>query len=113
MHELTITMNILNIVEENARDLNAKIVHEIEIDVGELSGVDNYALQFAMQCTEKSELLAHAQLVINRIPAKARCKTCSNEFTTGDFYAECPECSSLDHDIYQGKELRIRSIKID
>lgn len=113
MHELSITMNILTIVEENARNLNAKMVHEIEIDIGELSGVDNDALQFAMQCTMKSELLEHAKLVINKIPAKTRCNTCNHEFDISDFYAECPECHSFDHDIYQGKELKIRSIKID
>lgn len=113
MHELTITMNILNIVEENARDLKAKIVHEIEIDVGELSGIDSDALQFAMQCTVKSGLLEHAKLVINKIPAMARCKTCKREFAISDYYAECPECNSFDHDLYQGKELKIRSIKID
>lgn len=113
MHELSITLNILNIVEENARDLNAKIVHEIEVDIGELSGVDNDALQFAMQCTVKRGLLEHAKLVINNIPAKARCNTCNHKFDVSDFYSECPKCNSFDHDIYQGKELKIRSIKID
>lgn len=113
MHELTITMNILAIVEENARDLKANLVHEIEIDMGELSGVDSEALQFAMQCTEKSELLRNAKLLINKIPAKARCKTCNHEFNISDYYAECPECNSFENDIYQGKELKIRSIKID
>jgi len=113
MHELSITLNILNIAEENARILNAVIVHEIEVDIGELSGVDYDALQFAMQCSEKSKLLENAKLVINKIPAKARCNTCNNEFDISDFFAECPECNSLEHDIYQGKELRIRSIKID
>ena len=113
MHELSITLNILNIVEENARDLNAKIVHEIEVDIGELSGVDIDALQFAMQCTVKSELLGDAKLVINKIAAKARCKTCYHEFDVSDFYSECPKCSSFDHDLYQGRELKIRSIKID
>ena len=113
MHELSITLNILNIVEENARDLNAKTVHEIEVDIGELSGVDNDALQFAMQCTVKSELLEHAKLVINKIPAKARCKTCNHKFDVSDLYSECPKCYSFDHDLYQGKELKIRSIKIE
>jgi hydrogenase nickel incorporation protein HypA/HybF len=113
MHELSITMNILDIAEENARNLNAKIVHEIEIDIGEMSGVDTDALQFAMQCTTKSELLESAKLVINKIPAKARCYSCNHEFDISDFYTECPNCNGFNHDIYQGKELKIVSIKID
>jgi len=113
MHELSLTMNILEIVEENAKNLNAKTVYEIEIDIGELSGVDNDALQFAMECTKKCELLESAQLVINKIPAIARCKICNHEFEISDFYAECPKCNSFDHNIFQGKELKIKSIKID
>lgn len=113
MHELSITMNVLNIVEENARNLNAKIIHEIEMDVGELSGVDIEALQFAMQCTSKSKLSESASLVINRIPAKARCKICNHEFDISDFYAFCTKCNSFDITIFQGKELKVKSIKID
>jgi hydrogenase nickel incorporation protein HypA/HybF len=113
MHEFAITMNVLDIVEEEAKKLNAKIVHEIEIDVGELSGVDYDALDFTMQYTIKSELLEHAKLVINKIPAKARCNTCNQEFDISDFYDACPKCNNFDHTILQGKELKVKAIKID
>lgn len=113
MHEFSITMNILNIVEENAKKLNAKIVHEIEIDIGELSGVDYDALEFAIQHTKKNELLENAKLVINRIPAKARCKSCNHEFYITDFYTACPKCNKFDHNIFEGKELKVKAIKID
>ncbi len=113
MHEFSITMNVLNIVEENAKKLNAKIVHEIEMDIGELSGVDYDALEFAMQYTKKSELLEKAKLVINKIPAKARCQTCKHEFEIYDFYTACPECNNFKHDIFQGKELKVKAIKVD
>lgn len=113
MHELSITLNILDIVEENARNLNARIVHEIEMDIGELSGIDIDALQFAMQCTNKSEMLKHVKLAINRISAKARCKTCNHEFEISDYYVVCSKCNSFDIDIIQGKELKVKSIKVD
>jgi len=113
MHEFSITLNILNIVEENAKKLNAKIVHEIEMDIGVLSGVDYEALEFAMQHTKKSEMLENAVLVINKIPAKARCKSCDFEFGIDDFYTPCPECEKYHHDIIQGTELKVKAIKID
>ena len=113
MHELSITMNILEIVEENAKTLHAKIVHEIEMDIGELSGVDFDALEFAMQHAQKSKLLEKVEFVINRIPAKARCNTCNHEFELSDYYTACPKCNNFNHDIFQGKELKVKSIKID
>ncbi len=113
MHEFSIVMNILSIVEENAVNLDAKTVHEIEMDIGELSGVDYDALEFAMQHSKKSELLENAKLVINRIPARARCNSCHHEFELNDFYTPCPKCGKFDHDIFQGKELKVRAIKVD
>ena len=113
MHELSIVMNILETVKEKAIELDAKVVHEIEIDIGELSGVDCDALEFAMENSTKKEMLKNARLVINRIAAMARCKSCNHEFDLSDFYTPCPECGKFDHDIFQGKELKIKAIKID
>jgi hydrogenase nickel incorporation protein HypA/HybF len=113
MHELSIIMNVLRIAEENAKNLDAKIVHEIEMDIGILSGIDFEALEFAMQHTQKNELLASARLVINKIPAKARCKSCNYEFDIDDFYTACPLCNKFIHDIFRGKELKVKAIKID
>ncbi|MFH1118641.1 MAG: hydrogenase maturation nickel metallochaperone HypA [Bacteroidota bacterium] len=113
MHEFSIVMNMMAIVEENAKKLHAPVVHEIEMDIGELSGIDYDALEFAMEHSEKSHLLKNARLVINKIPAKARCRSCMHEFDIGDLLTACPKCNTFDHEILQGKELKVRSIKID
>lgn len=113
MHEFTIVMNVLAIVEENAKNLHAETVHEIEMDIGELSGIDYDALIFAMQYSKKNELLENARLIINKISAKARCKSCMHVFEISDFYTACPKCNTFDHEILQGKELKVKSIKID
>jgi hydrogenase nickel incorporation protein HypA/HybF len=113
MHEFSIIMNVLRITEENAKNLGAKIVHEIEIDIGKLSGVDIEALEFAMEHTQKNKLLENVRLVINKIPAKARCKSCNFEFDIDDFYTACPLCNNFKNDIFQGKELKVKAIKVD
>ena len=106
-------MNVLRIAEENAKNLDAKIVHEIEMDIGKLSGIDFEALEFAMQNTQKNESLEDVKLIINKIPAKARCKSCNYEFEIEDFYTACPLCGKFNHDIFQGKEIKVKAIKID
>jgi hydrogenase nickel incorporation protein HypA/HybF len=113
MHELSIVINILEIAEENAKTLHAKIIHEIEMDIGALSGVDYEALEFAMEHAPKNEMLKNTKLLINKIPAKARCNSCQSEFEVSDFYTPCPTCHQFDHDIFQGKELKVKSIKVD
>ncbi len=113
MHELSIAVSILEIAEENAKKLNAKIVHEIEMDIGELSGVEYDAMGFAMEHAPKIEILKDVKLIINRIPGKARCNACHHEFELSDFYTPCTQCGKFDHEIFQGKELRVKAIKID
>lgn len=113
MHELSLTMDILEIVEKNAENLKAKIVHEIEMDVGELSGVEYDALIFAFENAPKSEILKNVKLIINKIPVKAVCNSCKHEFEECDYYTPCPKCNSFDINIEQGKEFKIKSIKID
>lgn len=113
MHELSVTLSILDVAEESARSNNAKVVHEIELDIGELSGIDFNSLEFAISNAPKSEMMKDVNFVINRIDAIAKCNDCSCEFETGDYYTPCPQCNSFNSDIIQGKELKIKSIKID
>jgi len=106
-------MSILDTVEENAKTHHAIAVSEIELEVGTLSGVEFEALEFAFECAQKTELLKNAQIIVNKIPAKALCKSCKNEFETNDYFTPCPKCNNFDFDIIHGKELKIKSIKID
>ena len=39
MHELSIVMSIIDIAEQQAKKANAVWVDEIELDIGELSGM--------------------------------------------------------------------------
>ena len=113
MHEFTIAMNVLSIAEENANKHRASRVYEIELDIGELSGVDAYALEFAMEYIRKSEIFEQARLVINKIPGKAKCESCHNEFDISDLSMSCPWCSEYNYHVFQGKELKVKAIKTD
>ncbi len=113
MHEFSIITNIIEIVEEKLKQLNANIVHDVEMDVGEMAGIDFDALDFAWQHATKSALLKDAKLVVNKIEARAKCEGCSHEFIINDFYTPCPKCGIFKNDIFQGKELKVKAINID
>ncbi len=111
MHELSIAMNIVEIVEENATAHKVNLVSDVEIDVGLMSGVVIDALRFALEEAVKSSVMESAKISINEIPAKSKCLACSHEFEPEDIIAVCPECGHLYADIISGKELKIRKIK--
>jgi hydrogenase nickel incorporation protein HypA/HybF len=113
MHELSLAINIVEIVEEHAKAENARWVKEVELDVGELSGVVLEALEFALDSAIKRTLLEDAQITINKISGMAKCSECALEFETDDYYSTCPRCSSFNTEIIKGKEFKVKSITVE
>jgi hydrogenase nickel incorporation protein HypA/HybF len=113
MHELSIVMNIIEIAEENAKKANASVINEIELDIGNQAGIVIEALEFAIESAKKDTMLEKAKWVINIIPALARCNSCSHEFETGDLFSPCPQCGNPFSEIFQGKELKVKSLKVE
>lgn len=110
MHELSIAMSIVEIAEENAKQSNVTKLTEIELEVGALSGVVYDALEFAMEEAVRDTILENAIRKIIRIPGKAKCNDCSNEFDVDDIYTACPKCNSFDSEVIGGKELRVKTL---
>ena len=113
MHELSIAMSIIEITEENARREHASVITEIELDIGTQSGVVLDALEFAMEAAVKGTMLEHAVVKINSIPATARCNACHHTFPAADIFSPCPRCGNPYSEVTAGKELRVKSLKVE
>ena len=113
MHELSIAMSIIEIAEENAKNANASVISEIELDIGTQSGVVLDALEFAMEAATKDTMLENAEIKINTIAAKSRCSKCNKEFYIEEIFTACPECGNPFCDIIQGKDLKVKSLKVE
>jgi hydrogenase nickel incorporation protein HypA/HybF len=113
MHELSIAQNIIEIVAEHAAKVNAGRVTEVVLDVGAVAGVIPETLEFAWEVSVKDTIVEGAILKINFIEAKAICLECKKEFKLDDIFSICEYCNSIRYDIIQGKELKVKSIKIE
>ena len=113
MHEFSIALNIVEIATETARANDAQKVNEVEIDVGDVSGVIYEALELALQSAVIGTILENAHFRLNRIRAGAICNKCRHKFEPGDLPAVCSNCGSSDIRIIRGKELKVKSINID
>lgn len=113
MHELSIVMNIIEIAEENAKKANASVIMEIELDIGKQAGVVIEALEFAIESAKKGTMLENAKFIINEIPALARCTSCRNEYETEDLFSPCPKCSNPFSEIFQGRELKVKTLRVE
>lgn len=113
MHEMSIVASIVDIAESEAKKADAKIISEIELDIGTVSGIEIDALNFAFKCIKPKTMLKNAEIKINIIQAKSKCNDCTFEFKTDTVYSLCPECNSYKTKIIQGKEMKVKSILAD
>lgn len=113
MHEMSVALNIIELIKDEAEKNNASAIKEFEIEVGAISGVEIDALKFALEVAVKDTLLENALQIIRKIDAAAVCSECKKEFSLETFYSPCPSCSALNIEIIKGKELKLKSITID
>lgn len=113
MHELSIAYNIIEIVTAKASENNAVKVNEIEIDIGEVSGVVSEALETALEFAKKDSVAKNAKVIINQVKSEAICNNCKTVFTPSDIISSCPNCNSFEINIVKGTEMRVKSINIE
>lgn len=112
MHELSIANNIIEIVEEEKTKANAKIISELELEIGSMSGIIVEALEFALEEAKKNSALQQTHILYNEVMAEALCIECQNSFQVDDFFAVCPKCGSFKTDIIKGKDLKIKKLVV-
>jgi len=113
IHEAAIARNIVRIVEEAARSNHLSCVSKIVLEIGQFSGVEVGALDFAFSVFKEGSILETAEFEYLRPPLMLFCKHCETEYL-GDWEdLECPACLRTDFNIIQGQELKIKSIAGD
>jgi len=113
MHELTLANNILRIITEHATKQKEGCVQEVEVVIGELSGVIIEALKAALQAVLRDTSYEHTQINLTTIKALAKCTYCHSEVNMDTFITICPKCQHTHLTIIQGKELYVKSITFD
>ncbi|HRW74730.1 MAG TPA: hydrogenase maturation nickel metallochaperone HypA, partial [Saprospiraceae bacterium] len=93
MHELSIAMSIVDIARDAVEKAGAREVEHIELEIGQLAGIELPALDFAWSEAVRDSVLARATREIRHIPGEARCMECQTTFPIQALYESCPSCS--------------------
>lgn len=113
MHELSIAMNIIRIASQAATEEQAERVSSIELEIGQLAGVEFQALDMALDVAVRDTMLEKAEIKIDKVEGLGRCTHCGQEFKLGAVFMPCPDCEHFDVEILRGRELNVRSIIIE
>ncbi len=114
MHELSVVFSIIRTVEEVARENHVSDVASVTIRLGEVSTViPHYLTDCWNWAVKRTEILRHAELRIEQIPAVTWCCGCSREYPTVTYGKICPYCGSRDTFLVRGNEFLIQEIEAE
>jgi hydrogenase nickel incorporation protein HypA/HybF len=112
MHELSIALNIVDGVLEEAERRGGLTVEAVHLRLGRLSGVDKDALLFAFQVVRDGTPLASSRLEIEDVKAVVFCAGCAQEREAAPSSGLlCPRCGTP-ASIVRGDELEIAALEV-
>lgn len=109
MHELGITQNIVGIVADHAKGRRVK---RVVLEIGTLAGIMTDAIEFCFDVVTRGTALEGARLEIQRIEARAKCRSCGTEFVQETLFSPC-SCGSHNVARLSGEELKVKEYELD
>ncbi len=113
MHELSITQGLLDIVLEEATNHSISKVRVVKLKIGRLTVVEPSCLTFYFELLTKDTLAEGADLKIDMVPIKGKCRNCQEIFEINDALFFCPACSNHNIELISGRELYVEEIEGD
>jgi len=121
MHEFSTMQAIVNAILEEAKKLNAKEISKVVLQIGELTFLGEEQLKFAFEILKEDTIMKNAELIIEKIEAKVKCKCgyvgnieygIKEEFHIAFPILRCPKCGG-EVEILKGRECLIKSVEME
>ncbi|HET9590177.1 MAG TPA: hydrogenase maturation nickel metallochaperone HypA [Anaerolineales bacterium] len=113
MRERQAAKFILEAVLRRARQSNAKHIKNLHLRLGEISELDQNAIQRSWEELAEGTPAESAQLHFHPIPAEVQCMACFRKYHPENGKIHCPYCGSVGAKILSGEEFQIESIELD
>lgn len=108
MHELSITESLLELCEEYAQ---GKIVEEIHVKIGRLSGVEVSLLERSFETFKENSLLCkNAKFITHLQEIIVECEKCHFKGILKNNIFWCPKCEDKNLKIIDGEELYLMQL---
>lgn len=118
MHEMSLTVSLLDIVREEMQKHDAKKLVLVRLRCGALANVVPEALAMAFEVLTDGTEFAGARLELVEEALRLACGGCGREFapeaTAAAMFTPCPACGEdIGHRVLSGKELYIDHLEVD
>lgn len=113
MHELGLVFQVARVVEQALQGQQVEAIDTVVMEIGEISPVVPHYFEACFPAAaDQCPLFQGSKLVIEKIPARARCKRCETEFAVVENKGYCPACGSFDKDLLSGREFNIKEVLV-
>ena len=113
MHELALTEGILSIVTSEQKKSGFRRVLEIDLRIGEFSGVIPSCIEEFFPLVAKGTAAENAALCMKTIPAVFACSDCGYEGTIERHSACCPLCGGTAIRMTAGREFYVENLVVE
>jgi len=113
MHELSIVEELVRAIREELSRRPQARLKSVLVRVGTLRLIEPATLQCCFEAATADTPLAGAQLRLEPVEARARCRACRLEFAVKDQWFECPHCGDTGSELLRGDELQLVSLEIE
>lgn len=115
MHELSIMKDVLEVALEYAEKNDVKKIRKIGLSIGALATVVPDWAQMFFEYVAKDTVAENAELEIETIPARIRCRSCGaeTEMDINNLLYACNQCDSRAIELISGREFRITHMEVE
>lgn len=113
MHEMSLAINIVELVSAKAQEAGGQKITSVELEAGKLSGVMAEALAFCFEAAARNTPAEGARLVVHEVEGRGNCLGCGHAFALDSLLAQCPQCGGYAVETMQGRELKVVSLTVD
>jgi hydrogenase nickel incorporation protein HypA/HybF len=113
MHELAVCQALIEQVARVARDNGGRRIVSITVAVGPLAGVEPKLLEHAYPLAAAGTVAEHAELIVETVPVRVRCRTCRAETEAAPNRLLCADCHDWQVTVIAGEEMLLQRVEIE
>lgn len=110
MHELGIVYQIMKTVDSVMQEQGLTELDSVTLEIGEMRDIIPKFIEEAWQAVKQTTLYPDAEIKLEIVPARARCKKCGTLHDIKAIGFKCPICKSEELEIFSGREFEIKQI---
>lgn len=113
MHELSLLVEVIRIVEDTVSENKIEKLDAIVLQVGEVSTViPSFMEEYFPVATLDKPFFKDTRLEIEIIPGEAKCLDCGEVFNIVKTQGYCPKCNSFEKEVLSGREFLIKELVV-